>query len=107
MIGDDIVERYAYGLGGKTTAEGTDPSRVTVKPFSDDLKLMSSIIHKILLHNNVVLKLHNVNILEPFNSCVILQYCTLPDLKINVEWDGIVIQSIVRMVIFYTKGILR
>ena len=106
-IGDGIVERYAYGLGNKTTAEGTDPARVTVQPFNDDLKLMTSIIQNKLSQNTVILKLHNVNISKPFNSCVILLYCTIPDLKNNVEWDGIVIQNIVRLVFFYPKVIVR
>ena len=50
----NIVERYAYGLGAKTTSEGTDPSRVTVKPFCEELELMSSIFHKVLMSNRTV-----------------------------------------------------
>ena len=44
---NNIVQRYAYGLGANTTSEGTDPCRVTVKPFCEELKLMSLIFNKV------------------------------------------------------------
>ena len=81
LVDGNLVERYAYGLGTKTLSEGTDPCRVSIKPFCDKLGLMSVILHSILLRNKRLLNLQNVNLINKFNSCVILQYFTMSGLK--------------------------
>ena len=81
LMDGNKVQRYAYGLGKTTTSEGTDPSRVAIKPFCDNLQLMSVILHNVLVENKVYLNLLQVNTNEKFNSCVILQYFTITDLK--------------------------
>ena len=78
---NNTVVRYAYGLGKRITSEGTDPSRVMIKPFCDELKLTSETIHQLLLRNRNILKLQKVDLQNCFNCCVILQHCTINDLK--------------------------
>ena len=57
LLDTNKVQRYAHGLGKMTTSEGTDPSRVTIKPFCDKLQLMSVILHSALLQNKNILNL--------------------------------------------------
>ena len=96
LLDKNKVQRYAYGLGQFTVSEGTDPSRVRIRPFFDKLKIMSVILHTVLIHNKEILNLQNVNLKKMFNSCAILQYCTITNLKISVEWDSTVILNIAR-----------
>ena len=64
-----------------TTSKGTNPSRVTIKPFCEKLQLMSVILHSVSLNNKRILNLQNVNLIDKFNSCVTLQYSTISGLK--------------------------
>ena len=64
--------------------------KLTIKPFSPEIEEMSKIIYNFLKENISELQLNSADLSHPFNSCTVLLYHTLLDLKRNLVWVGIV-----------------
>ena len=64
-----------------TSSEGSDHMKLTIKPFSKEIEVMSNYIHKLLTNNCDEFQLRSADLSQPFNSCTVLSYHTLLDVK--------------------------
>ena len=78
---DHIIRRVAYRSMLTTSSEGSDPMKLTIKPFSPEIEEMSKIIYNFLKENINGLQLNSADLSYPFNSCTVLLYHTLLDVK--------------------------
>ncbi len=48
---NNLIIRVAYRSHFTTSSEGSDPRRLIIKPFSEEIKVMSKYIHQFLMNN--------------------------------------------------------
>ena len=83
-IGEKVghgITRVAYRSHLATGSEGSDPFRLTIKPFSIEIELMSKYVNKLLRVNCKEFQLQSADLSKPFNSCTVLLYHTLMGVK--------------------------
>ena len=80
-IDDNITKRVAYRSQTSFTSEGSDPLKLVVKPFPDDMIFMSEFFSNFLIANQKQLNLEDVDLSNKFNSCTLLIYHSLDGIK--------------------------
>ena len=80
-ISDYIDKRVAYRSQLSFKSEGSDPFKMVIKPFPEEMNSMSNYFNEFLIRNKIELELEDVNLTKQFNSCTILLYHTLVDYK--------------------------
>ena len=91
------IKRATYGFNSSV---GTDPDKFITKPFDDNLISISNLImNKLRNHNNGELA-YKMNLNAVFNSCTVLPYTSICDIKKYHLWVGIVMLNIPLMVYF-------
>ena len=80
-IDGTIVKRVAYRSQLSFKSEGSDPKKLIIKPFSDDMGIMADFFHNFLMVNKQEFGLNSVDLNNKFNSCSVLIYHELPHYK--------------------------
>ena len=83
-IGEEIqnvIQHVAYRSQLTISSEGSDPRKLIINPFSNEIEVMSKYIHEFLNKNVNNFQLQMADLSQPFNSCTILLYHTLLDVK--------------------------
>ena len=81
LLDDNMVRRVAYRSQLSFKSEGSDPFKLIIKPFSTEMNNMATYFHSFLIRNRIQLELEDVNLNSQFNSCTVLLYHTLLDIK--------------------------
>ena len=79
------IDRYTYGSGTGTSTVGIDPNNFVTREMTEDMKLMSIELKKLLLKNKSYFKLDDANLDLPFNHCTVLMYYAGDSLKSNAK----------------------
>ena len=80
-IDKDTVRRVSYRSQTSFQSEGSDPHKLVIKPFLDDMVEMAEYFNTFLNKNKYELNLENVDLSNNFNTCTLLLYHTLADIK--------------------------
>jgi len=81
QINEFYVRRVAYRSQTSFQSEDSDPHKLVIKPFLDDMKIMAEYFKNFINININDLQLENVDTTNNFNTCTILLYHSLPDIK--------------------------
>ena len=73
--------RATLGFYKGSQSEGSDRLKYPVKPFSRELEKMASYLKVLLNQNSVLYGLEEVDLIHDFNSCAVLLYHSLEDIK--------------------------
>ena len=76
-----IINRVAYRSQVSFKSEGSDPYKMVIKPFPVDMMVMAEFFHKLLKKNKKLLNLESVDLTHSFNTCTILLYHSLKNIK--------------------------
>ena len=71
----------AYRSKTSMSSEGSDHNKLIIKPFSDSMYVMANYLPNLLVNNQGLLHLESVDLSKSFNSCTILIYRSLKDIK--------------------------
>ena len=78
---NNTINRIAYRSQVCIKSEGSDPQKLVIKPFTADLYEMANYLAELLRHNKKKLDLELADLSNDFNSCTILLYHSLHDIK--------------------------
>ena len=76
-----VIKRVAYGSQWSISSEGSDPRKLTIKPFFKEIEVISKYIHDFLIKDLNDFQWQLTDLSRAFNSCTILLYHTLLDVK--------------------------
>ena len=78
---NNTVKRVAYRSHISFKSEGSDPFKLVIKPFDERMTSIARYFHNFLKINKTHLELDKVDLSSMFNSCTVLMYHSLLDIK--------------------------